>query len=90
MQIVIEIPDGYVKVVMENQRTEGTAMDKLLRQAVIDGTQLPKGHGRLKDENEIKRMIREAKVKSEPSKLFAENIVRFTPTILEADRGDEE
>lgn len=53
MQIVIEIPDGYVKVVMENQRTEGTAMDKLLRQAVIDGEPLPKGHGDLIDINEI-------------------------------------
>lgn len=54
MQIVIEIPDGYVKVVMANQRTEGTAMDKLLRQAVIDGVQLPKGHGNIYDENDIK------------------------------------
>lgn len=55
MQIVIEIPDGYVKVVMANQRTEGTAMDKLLRQAVIDGVQLPKGHGNIYDENDIKK-----------------------------------
>ena len=53
MQIVIEIPDGYVKVVMANQRTEGTAMDKLLRQAVIDGEPLPKGHGDLVDRNEV-------------------------------------
>ena len=43
MQIVIDIPDGYVKVIMANQRTEGSAMDKLIRQAVIDGTPLPKG-----------------------------------------------
>lgn len=50
MQIVIDIPDGYVKVIKANQRTEGSAMDKMIRQAVIDGTPLPKGHGALEEE----------------------------------------
>ena len=53
--------------------------------SVANGILLPKGHGRLKDENEIKRMIEEAKVNSESSKSFAENIIRFAPTILESE-----
>ena len=53
--------------------------------AIKKGTPLPKGHGNLKDENEIKRMIEEAKVNSEHSKTFAENIIRFAPTIIEGE-----
>ena len=40
MKLLIELPDGYVGVVMRNQRIDGSAMDKLLRQAVIDSTPL--------------------------------------------------
>ena len=57
MQIVIDIPDGYVGVVMSNQRMEGSAMDKLIRQAIIDGTPLPKGHGELIDKNVVLDMM---------------------------------
>ena len=38
MKVVIDIPDGYVGVIMSNQRMEGSAMDKLIRQAIINGT----------------------------------------------------
>ena len=46
MKVVIDIPDGYVGVIMSNQRMEGSAMDKLIRQAIINGTpyeERPKG-----------------------------------------------
>ena len=57
MRLVIDIPDGYVEVVMSNQRMEGSAMDKLIRQAIIDGTPLPKGHGELIDKNVVLDMM---------------------------------
>lgn len=38
MKLIIDIPDGYVGVIMSNQRMEGSAMDKLIRQAIINGT----------------------------------------------------
>ena len=60
-----------------------------IAKAIANGTPLPKGHGRLIDENEIKRMIEEAKVNSEHSKTFAENIIQFALTIIEADRSEE-
>ena len=53
MKIVIDIPDGYVGVIASNQRMEGSAMDKLIRQAIIDGTPLPKGHGDLIDKTAL-------------------------------------
>ena len=42
MKVVIDIPDGYVGVIMSNQRMEGSAMDKLIRQAIIN-EERPKG-----------------------------------------------
>ena len=95
MQIVIDIPDKYYKMIIDEKSEiesltypeEDAFMPDL---AIINGTPLPKGHGRLKDENEIKRMIEESKVDSEHSKTFAENIIRFAPTIIEADKAESE
>ena len=84
MQIMIDIPDGYVGVIMANQRMEGSAMDKLIRQAVIDGTILPEGHGRLIDADEL--------TENTLCKTFGLRSVDIenATTIIEADRGDEE
>lgn len=60
-----------------------------IEKAITDGTVLSKGHGRLKDENEIKQMIEDARVKNEYSKNFAENIIKFAPTVIEADTDGE-
>lgn len=61
---------------------------QMLMQALAKGTPLPKGHGGLIDEKEVKKMIEEAKVNSEHSKTFAENIIKFAPTIIEADKAE--
>ena len=82
MQIVIDIPEEEYELC---QRFGDTECLDVLMIAVKYGTPLPKGHGRLKDENEIKRMIEETKVNSEHSKTFAENIIRFASTIIEAE-----
>lgn len=60
-----------------------------LTDAIKSGTPLPKGHGRLIDKKEVKKMIEEAKVNSEHSKTFAENIIKFAPTIIEAYKPQE-
>lgn len=86
MQIVIKIPEDYYKAIKEIPVEQSTADMLIIRY----GTPLPKGHGRLKDENEIKQMIEDAKVKNEFSKTFAENIIKFAPTIIEADKAGEE
>lgn len=89
MKIVIDIPDGYVGVVMQNQKIDGSAMDKLLRQAVIDGTPLPKGHGDLKDNDTLDTIFLNA-TNSPNKKLSYEeisNLILDAPTIIEADKG---
>lgn len=58
--------------------------------AIKNGTPLPKGHGDLIDEKEVKKMIEEAKVNSEHSKTFAENIIKFASTIIKADKAESE
>lgn len=84
MQIVIDIPEEKYNWLCN---TEFSFKSKL-NDAIKSGTPLPKGHGRLLDENEIKQMIEDAKVENYRSKDFAENIIRFAPTIIEADKGE--
>ena len=95
MKLLIDIPDGYVGVIMSNQRMEGSAMDKLLRQAVIDGTPLPKGHGVLKDTDAIcKDIISALGIRDENYLLEAEKAIykriKNATTIIEADTESEE
>lgn len=90
MQLIIEIPDDYIKVVMANQRTEGTAMDKLLRQAVIDGEPLPKGHGRLIILSEEKLKENQINLDFSFQKWIGEvDLSNAMVAIIEADKGDD-
>lgn len=83
MQIIIDIDKELFNKLPEAELGSNVIEDVL--EAVENRTIIPKGHGRLKDENEIKQMIEDAKVKNESSKNFAENIIRFASTIIEAD-----
>lgn len=85
IELVIKIPEERYNQILDKDYILG----HYLEIAVRNGTPLPKGHGKLKDENEIKRMIEEAKVNSEHSKTFAENIIKLAPTIIEADTESE-
>lgn len=73
MQIVIDIPEGIYKTLCKNPTVD------IVRQAVINGTPLPKGHGRLIDENQIA---------GDGSWDIADRL-DATPTIIEADKGEE-
>ena len=91
MQIVIDVSEeeyASCKKHFENLGKREVIND--YEYAIANGTPLPKGHGRLKDENEIKQMIEHAKVKNESSKNFSENIIKFATTIIEADTESEE
>lgn len=52
MQIVIEIPDKEYKILV-NPYQYNEALCSELKEIVRNGTQLPKGHGRLIDANDI-------------------------------------
>lgn len=92
MQVVIEIPETMVKDLLDLEADCDGGMDvrplELVIEAIKNGTLLPKEHGKLVDANEIAQMIEGARVEHESSRTFAENIIRFAPTIIEADKGE--
>lgn len=90
MELLIKLPEGYVGTVMRNQKINGSAMDKMLRQAVIDGIPLPKGHGDLIDRDEVNELEeRLCATECDCCTLDGCFYDRAT-TIIEADRSEEE
>lgn len=75
MQIVIDIPDriykrqGYLNIIDSD----------ILRNALKNGTPLPKGHGRLIDINALTFLVK-----------GGDTLLVDAPTILEADKEEEE
>lgn len=99
MQIVIDIPDriykrqGYLNIIDSD----------ILRNALKNGTPLPKGHGRLIDADELKKVYDERitylytlNKKDNPSREakicatnWCVNTIDELPTIIEADKESE-
>lgn len=110
MQIVIDIPENVYKeiysdaeiIIYSGMRSGKTLLSTLLR-AVRKGTPLPKGHGRLIDENALKTYIDNCDccVGCEDESYGCadkcrcpdyldegmERIINNQPTIIEADKG---
>lgn len=87
MQIVIDISD----IDYNNIKEYGTILDECrddIAKAIVNGTPLPKGHGRLIDADELKRIIQGNDVLS--MKGFNVRIcdINATPTIVEADKSE--
>lgn len=77
MQIVIDIPQG-LKDDFENERWTALTC-AMMKDALEEGTVLPKGHGRLIDADELESRMK-----------IGYCIVRDAPTIIEADKAGEE
>lgn len=80
MQIVIDITEKLYKALKQDDN-EGDAWDAV--EAIINGTPLPKGHGRLIDEKEIL---------NNPDGIYydiydlPEYLEECIPTVIEADK----
>ena len=95
IELVIKIPEKtYKQLKFLNEQGFGTVIDEL----VVNGTLLPKGHGRLIDADELNEMIERELVNldDELSNAFddglrwgQEKIIK-SPTIIEADKENEE
>ena len=86
MKIVIDIDDEQVLFDIKNRGLEAKSeTDKVIINAIYNGTPLPKGHGRIIDESRIKHI--ECHTEQE---LYGDKIryVKTTdaPTIIEADK----
>lgn len=80
MQIVIEIPEDEY-----NRWQEDGEMDALIvRDAIVNGAPLPKGHGRLIDADEIRCEREDFDTYFDYSNVFDE--IDNAPTIIEADK----
>lgn len=87
MQVVIDIP---LKI-YENA-LKGVFEIDTIRQAVITGTPLPKGHGRLIDANDIKTVYEKWReyFDKDVKKLLYDLIDKYVSTVVEADKESEE
>lgn len=87
MKIVINIPEEMYKN-LQKRSTELQAEGYLLENSVLNGTLLPKGHGRIIDEREI--------TKCQQAGLYiidgniSKCLITDAPTIIEADRAKNE
>ena len=82
MQIVIDIPEEIIKEAKDSPNYYPTYHFKEIWRAIVNGTPLPKGHGRLIDADVV-------------TDGFEDNYelciaVNATPTIIEADTESED
>ena len=91
MKIVIDIDDEQVLFDIKNRGLEAqTETDKVIINALYNGTPLPKVHGDLIDKNELIKMYE----KDCGRRIYADNFIfdleNNTTTIIEADKEKEE
>lgn len=82
IELVIKIPEGLKKVFELEQWTALSCME--MKNALEKATPLPKGHGRLKDTDELLRKHPDFDAYPFPS-----TTIDNAPTIIEADKESE-
>ena len=85
MNVVIEISeDEYEWVKRANRQT--TPLDRFCVKAIANGTPLPKGHGRLIDEEDMLSVIIFSKLFDSAKVREVKEALLNIPTIIEADK----
>jgi hypothetical protein len=88
MQIVIDLPEIYYKQIMDAYNGDQRRRLNQIGLVIAKGIPIPKGHGPLKDENELLkhevfvRIGEDYEEYAVPTECFAE-----VPAIIEADEG---
>ena len=82
MQIVIDIPEEIMKYIKNNDCLSVIYIDEVAK-AIINGTPLPKGHGRLIDADAYIDRTAECNWLDD---IPVDEFNRITPTIIEADK----
>lgn len=91
MKLIIDINKEDYEYIRENKGMHYT-MTTGICEAIFEGTPLPKGHGNLYDERDLKKIgnvyFREVITKDSNLEFhFSELIIKATP-IIEADKGE--
>ena len=91
MQIVIDIPEekyqGIVNMAEEILDASTFCSPRYLYKAVLNGTPLPKKHGRLIDADDLIQEFSVVSSRPIKSQLY---ILKEAPTIIEADKSESE
>ena len=96
MQVVIEIPEDRYQVIKSARRVEFVVDTYTVGIAIANGTPLPKGHGDLKDQNEILTvLIKSAEAHCQNSREDAlmgrvRQQILSCHTIIEADKCQDD
>ena len=89
MKLVIDIPEEDYAVILANADIVNKRKKHTLEEAVLNGIPLPKGHGRLIDENQIDTVELEDSITFMRYTKGGEVDLRIdTPTIIEAEREE--
>jgi hypothetical protein len=86
IELVIKIPKEIQLALINNIQLsidQQSIYDSCIKQAIINGTPLPKGHGRLIDADALPLIaIDDAN--------HGSNFIKIAPTIIEADKAESE
>lgn len=88
IELLIKISEDDYKEVKEDTYS-GTPFENRVFSAIANGTPLPKGHGELKDADELKKTIQENDVLNMTGFNVRLCDINNTPTIIEADKESE-
>ena len=87
MKLVIKIPEETVKEIKDNAMFAKDIADNIkwdVTGEIVNGTPLPKGHGRLIDADRLKEVFRKN------TGYDYHDLIDIAPTILEADKAESE
>lgn len=93
IELIIRIPEEFyeglrkVDLMFKGQRN-GKTLAAVIFDAVANGTPLPKGHGDLKDMNEVEQLL-DLKTPDNIIAKALKNFIENVPTIIEADKEEE-
>lgn len=97
MKVVIDIPDKVYNSIKSNEemityitKDGGGSMALHGSLAIINGTILPKGHGKLVDVEDVKDNIRKWRGYLDEDMMYRINFAmeHHIPTIIESDKGE--
>lgn len=96
MQIVIDISENIYNLISRGEENRDFVYKSDLMRAILEGTLLPKGHGRLIDADSIYQIVRPIEQSDAEWGMTAETAIRLmhdvfdkAPTVIEADKEDE-
>lgn len=91
MNLIIDIPESILNTIQADEMISREQL-AVLQIHILNGTPLPKGHGRLKDVDWIDNTCEDHRSDKDGSWCYAWKDIDNAPTIIEADKesGGEE